>query len=61
MRFWIGLIITFGIFIGSAFLGLVSSVNKEGSDDMYFVGWVTTTIGFGVCLTMLLYQNGIIN
>lgn len=29
-------------------------------DDMYMMGWLINGFCFGVCLTILLYQNGIL-
>ena len=59
--FCVGAIITFGILFATGFFGLIGASMHEEPDDSYFLSWMTSTIGFGVCLTILLYQNGILN
>ena len=56
-------IICTGIVITVA-IGIVSVIFNififAGADDGFCGAWIFTTLGFGVCLTLLLIQNGII-
>lgn len=60
---------TFSMFCGGfviivAILGISSLVSFLMSgctdDEMYMKGWLINGICFGICLTILLYQNGIL-
>lgn len=53
-----------GFVIIVAILGISSLVSFLMSgctdDEMYMKGWLINGICFGICLTILLYQNGIL-
>ena len=57
VKFCVGLVICILAHLSSGTVGVFSSDNKE---DGYIISWIVSTIGFGVCLTILLYQNGVI-
>jgi hypothetical protein len=61
------MIITFtqlcvGIVIVGA-VGIVTFMSNllEKDSETYLIGWMISTIGFGVCLTVILYLTGIIS
>lgn len=35
-------------------------VMVDDYDSFYLAGWILSSIGFGICLTILLYQNGVL-
>ena len=39
---------------------MLNDVLEEDLDRSFFFGWFLSTIGFGICLIILLYQNGIV-
>ena len=57
VRFCVGLVICVLIYLASGTVGMLSSDKDE---SMYIISWIVSTIGFGICLTILLYQNGVI-
>lgn len=59
VKFCVGAVICVILFIITGLIGWASSISSNG-DDFAFGGWMFSTIGFAVCLTILLYQNGII-
>lgn len=60
-QFAVGFFITLGIaFCGLLFGFIVSFINDDGRDFTFFCAWFVSTIGFGICLTYILYVNGII-
>lgn len=54
----VGLVIIVAILGISALLGFLISDCTD--DEMYVMGWLINGFCFGVCLTILLYQNGIL-
>ena len=54
----VGIVIVLLILIGTCFIGIVSGSDDDRSG--FIIAWVLSSIGFGVCLTALLVQNGII-
>lgn len=46
--------------IGFAFSWLVSFINDDDIDESIYFTWVLSSIGFGVCLTYILFNRGII-
>lgn len=59
VHFCVGAVICAVIFIVTGFMGWMSSIN-EFKDDGAPISWAISTFGFAICLTILLYQNGII-
>ena len=61
-QFCVGLVITIlvGVAVFVMSLILCGMFHYDRDEQIYFGGWLVSTIGFGVCLTILLYQNGII-
>lgn len=55
--FCVGLIITLLILVITLFIGILLEDNNE---DASMYGWMINGIGFGICLTIILYQNGVI-
>ena len=60
VQFCVGAIISILLYLASGMVGVLFSWNKNDDEAVYMIAWIISTIGFGVCLTMLLYQNGII-
>lgn len=54
----VGIVIVLLILISTCFIGIVSGSDDDRSG--FIIAWVLSSIGFGVCLTALLVQNGII-
>lgn len=55
----VGIVLSFFICMATFLIGKV--VGWIGDEDFgIFFSWFISSIGFGVCLTMILYQNGII-
>ena len=55
------LILLIGVCIGYVFAWIKAyslDTNVVNAEDVYVNACVISTIGFGVCLTILLYQNG---
>jgi len=42
------------------FSWLVSFINDDDIDESIYFAWVLSSIGFGVCLTYILFNRGII-
>lgn len=55
--FCVGLVIIVAIL---GITGIFSYVLRDDIDDMFMMGWLINGFCFGVCLTILLYQNGIL-
>lgn len=55
VQFCVGMVITAIIFVFTGSWGYLTV--KEKWPD---VAWIVACFGFGVCLTILLYQNGVI-
>ena len=55
-----GAIITILILVVTLLLGLFFGWINNDDDMGIYMSWFLTSIGFGICLTMLLFQNGII-
>ena len=57
------ILVTFAIIIfiviGSGVLGFFFGWMLDDDDMTTFIPWMLTSIGFGICLTIVLYQNGI--
>lgn len=62
VQFCVGLVITalvgFAVFLISLIFCGICHCDRD--DQIYFGSWIVGSIGFGVCLTILLYQNGVI-
>ena len=58
VKFCVGLVICLLLYIASGIVGIICAVKND--EAAYIISWIVSTIGFGVCLTILLYQNGII-
>lgn len=55
----VSIVITFIVLAVTAVID--SIIDKEASDlNRLIVGWIVSSIGFGTCLTFILYQNGIL-
>ena len=61
-QFCVGLVITVLIGIVAFLISLIfcAMFHTDRDEQIYFGGWLVSSIGFGICLTILLYQNGII-
>lgn len=46
--------------IGFVFSWLVGITTNDDIDETIFFAWVLSSIGFGVCLTYILFNRGII-
>jgi hypothetical protein len=46
--------------IGFVFSWLVGLTNNDDIDENIFFAWILSSIGFGVCLTYILFNHGII-
>lgn len=57
VKICIGLVVCILTHLSSSTVGMLSSDNEK---DRCVISWIVSTIGFGVCLTVLLYQNGVI-
>ena len=57
IEFCVGFVIILLIMIVTGLTGWITSMND--ADSIGF-SWIVSSIGFGICLTVLLYQNGII-
>ena len=55
----VGAVIIIAILIITGLIGAFSEW-LDYNDEFTFLAWIICAIGFGVCLTILLYQNGII-
>lgn len=56
--FCVGLVIIVAILGISVFVGLLITYRTD--DEPYSIAWLINGICFGICLTILLYQNGIL-
>jgi len=56
--FAIGFLITIIVFVVSGVFGLILGTDNA---DRLLGSWLISSVGFGICLTILLIQNGIIN
>ena len=56
--FCVGLVIIVAILGISAFAGFL--ITDCTGDDLFPIAWFINGICFGICLTILLYQNGIL-
>ena len=56
----VGFVIIIAIMIITGLMGAFWGWMTEDSDDWGFGAWIVCALGFGICLTILLYQNGII-
>lgn len=57
IKFCVGLVVCILAHLSSGTVGMLSADNEK---DGCVISWIVSTIGFGVCLTVLLYQNGVI-
>lgn len=55
--FCVGLVIT--ILIAAVTL-LLDNILSDSNNENGMFAWIINSLGFGVCLTILLYQNGVI-
>lgn len=60
IQFCVGFVILLIILFASGGLSALMSINFC-DDSWSLYAWFLTSLGFAVCLTILLYQNGIIN
>lgn len=56
--FCVGIVIVFAVFVISY---LMSRIAWGSSVDDFAGLWAVSSIGFGICITILLYQNGVIH
>ena len=56
--FCVGLVIIVAILGISLIVGLLITYRTD--DEPYSIAWIINGICFGICLTILLYQNGIL-
>ena len=58
----VGFVITIAILLATGCFGfLIDRANGSCDDtEMWLLAWAISSIGFAVCLTILLFQNGII-
>ena len=56
----VGIVITVGLALVSGGAGCLSTIGSN-DDTWVVVSWMISTIGFGICLTILLFQNGLIS
>lgn len=56
--FAIGFLITIIVSVVTGVVGLILGIDDV---DKVLGAWIFSSIGFGICLTILLIQNGIIN
>jgi hypothetical protein len=55
----VGIVIT--VLVGLATLGVSAFATNDGdNEETMGCAWIFASIGFGVSLTILLYQNGVI-
>lgn len=57
----VGAVITVLILVLTFLYGLLVKWASGSKEELSLLPWVVSSIGFGVCLTILLYQNGIIS
>lgn len=54
-------VITLGIMILTILFGfLVGKINGDTDNEWLLYPWMLTSLGFGICLTIVLYTYGII-
>lgn len=54
-------VITLCIMISTGLFGLlVGKINGDSDNDWLVYPWMLTSLGFGICLTIVLYTYGII-
>lgn len=46
------------VLISTGILGVIA--DSIIGDTFEFGGWLYASVGFGICLTILLYQNGVV-
>ncbi len=56
--FCVGIVIVFAVFVISY---VMSCIAWGASVDDFAGPWAVSSIGFGICITILLYQNGVIH
>lgn len=56
----VALMIIFGLSIISLLIGSFVGLLNSDEDAMMFTAYIISVIGFGICLTIILYQNGLI-
>lgn len=56
--FCVGIVITVVVGVISLVIGFLFGYGDD--DARCELTWIISTIGFGICLTILLYQNGVI-
>ena len=55
----VSIVVTLIIFVITAAIDAI--VDEESPHlDRLIVGWIISSVGFGTCLTFVLYQNGIL-
>jgi len=54
----VGIVILILLFIVTSIIALLLAGKDE--ECIGTIAWIISTLGFGICLTILLYQNGII-
>ena len=61
-QFCVGVVTTIFVGIAAFIISLIffGIFHCDKDDQIYFGAWIVSSIGFGVCFTMLLYQNGMI-
>ncbi len=56
----VGIVLIILICIATFIIGNVIEWLNESEGLVNFFSWLISSIGFGICLTIILYQNGII-
>lgn len=56
----VGIVVTIAIFLVTFIFNAVVTNEVDINNVKWRLAWFVSAIGFGICLTMLLFQNGII-
>lgn len=56
----VGVVLTFVIILTTCVCSAFININKD-KVYTYISAWIVSSICFGVCLTILLFQNGLLN
>ena len=58
----VGIVITIMLVIATLLLGYIYASICNVEEDVWAIvmSYVTSVVGFGICLTIILYQNGLI-
>ena len=56
--FYVGVVVTILLGLFTVLTGIVMAGFNANEKDAWIVSWILSTLGFGICFTILLYQNG---